>query len=302
MHRVHISALDLNLLPPLAALLEERHVSRAAARVNLTQSAMSRALARLRRSLHDELLVRTATGYELTPRARAIQRELEYLMPRLQSLSRSEFDPATATDSIRLNCTDYVTAVWGEALFAKVFRAAPRLTMTIEPLTPTTFDDVEHGRVDLAFVPVRPSRALRWTALAEEDFVCVLAADHPVASDRVTVADLAQYPQAGVVVLADEQMILERRLAELGVQPPSSLKVPYFTAVPAALPGSEFIATLPRRLAGLYDGDERLRIAEAPAELSPFTYGLCWHPRLDQDVVQLWLRALVLEVIKESGT
>ncbi|WP_405059469.1 LysR family transcriptional regulator [Kribbella sp. NBC_01505] len=288
---MHTSELDLNLLIPLEALLEERHVSRAAARVQLTQSAMSRALARLRRALGDELLVRTANTYELTPRARIVKRELEYLMPRIHALGRPPFDAAAATDLVRLSCSDYVTLLYGEALFGAIFQEAPSLSLAMEALSPNTVADVEHGRVDTAFVPFRPAANLSWLRLLDEDFVCLLAADHPVR--RVTLDDLATYPQAGAVFLAEEAMILERRLAELGVQPPSALRVPYFSAVAAALPGSRFIATLPRRLAVRYADDQRLRLAEAPAELNGFSYGLIWHPRLDQDPLHHWLRAKI---------
>jgi DNA-binding transcriptional LysR family regulator len=292
MHAMHASEMDLNLLIPLEALLEERHVSRAAARVHLTQSAMSRALGRLRRLLNDELLIRTENSYELTPRARVIKRELEYLMPRIQALGRPPFDPATATDRVRLSCTDYVTTILGGQLFDALFSQAPDLSLTIEPLGPTTVADVEHGRIDLALVPFRPIASLSWQALFEEDFVCVLAADHPL-QGAVALDDLARYPQAGARVLSEEAMILDRRLTEFGIRPPSILSVPYFTAVTAALPGSTFIATLPRRLAARHAADPCLRLCEAPTELTPFTYGLTWHPRLDRDPLQVWFRGVV---------
>src|SRR6266550_4127500 len=82
----HLEGVDLNLLPPLAALLEERHVTRAAERSGLSQPAMSRALARLRQLLDDQLLIRDASGYVLTPRAERIQRQLAGLMPQLETL------------------------------------------------------------------------------------------------------------------------------------------------------------------------------------------------------------------------
>ena len=86
----HLEGVDLNLLPPLAALLEERHVTRAAERSGLSQPAMSRTLARLRRLLDDQLLVRDGSGYVLTPRAERIQRQLAGLMPQLETLFAAE--------------------------------------------------------------------------------------------------------------------------------------------------------------------------------------------------------------------
>jgi DNA-binding transcriptional LysR family regulator len=294
MRPVHIDNADLNLLKALDVLLEERHVSRAAARFHLSQSAMSRTLARLRDTFGDELLVRTGTGYELTPRARAIQRELQAVMPRLRSLVRgNDFDPGTATDTVRVQCTDYVPAVLGPGLFRQLFHQAPHLSLTMEPLSPHTFDDVERGRVDLALSPVKPPAPLRWQTLFEEDFVCVLSRDHPVTADRLELDDLAAYPHASVVVMQAENMLVDRRLGELGIQPPSSLRVPYFAAAVTALPETTLIATLPRRFARLHADDDGIRIAEAPTEFCRFPYGMIWHPRLTNDPAHSWLRTVV---------
>ncbi|HYP72480.1 MAG TPA: LysR family transcriptional regulator, partial [Microbacterium sp.] len=104
---VHIDAVDLSLLPALEILLDERHVTRAAARAHVTQSAMSRTLARVRVACDDELLVRSGGGYELTPRARAIQDELGTIMPSLRALfTGARFDPAAATDLLRIAASD----------------------------------------------------------------------------------------------------------------------------------------------------------------------------------------------------
>src|SRR2546423_7839646 len=108
MRMTHLEGVDLNLLPPLAALLDERHVTRAAERSGLSQPAMSRALARLRQVLDDQLLVRDGGGYVLTPRAERIQRQLAGVMPRLETLFAGEvFDPATAEEHWRLAATDF---------------------------------------------------------------------------------------------------------------------------------------------------------------------------------------------------
>src|ERR1700729_4353447 len=124
---------DLNLLPALSALLDERQVSRAAARVGMSQPAMSRTLQRLRNVLGDDLLVRGRGGYQLTPQAERIQRQGAELLPRLGNLFRKkEFDPATATDVFRRSGTDYATTILGPALFQKIFRQAPHATLSFE--------------------------------------------------------------------------------------------------------------------------------------------------------------------------
>ena len=295
MRMTHAEPADLNLLPLLSVLLEERHVSRAAARVHLSQSAMSRTLQRLRSTLHDDLLVRAGNDYELTPRARAIHSELEAILPRLRALIHEyEFHPATTAATVRMHCTDYAITILGDqGLFHQIFHTAPHLSMTIGPLGPTTYDDVEHGRVELALSPVKPPRPLRWQTIFEEDFACLVSSDHPVTDSRLTLEHLARFPHVSVIVLPAEDMILERRLRELDIRPPSGLRVPYFGAAVTALPGTTLIATIPRRLAEAHRSDPALRLAEAPAEFTRFDYGMIWHPRLDNDPVNAWIRARI---------
>ena len=299
MRGVQLDTADLNLLKALEILLDERHLTRAALRAHLSQSAMSRTLGRLRTTFDDELLVRTSHGYELTPRARAIQRDLAFVMPRLRSIMRgSEFAPATSTDVVRAHLTDYATGVLGTHLFPRVFQQAPGISLHIGPLAPTSFDDLEHGRADLGLTPVRPPAPLRWMALFEERFVCVLSRDHPVTADRLTMDDLARYPHASVVVLGAERMLAETRLAAGGIPPRPGLRVQSFAAALTALPGTELIAVLPSRLVS-GRADPALRIATAPVQFEDFGYGMAWHPRLDTDPLHAWFRDLVRDACLE---
>lgn len=104
---------DLNLLVVFAVMAEERNVSRAAARLLLSQPAVSRALQRLRELFHDDLLVRTATSYELTPQGLRLMQELEVMLPRLDRLiSGGEFDPAKEVARFRIAVTDSAATVF----------------------------------------------------------------------------------------------------------------------------------------------------------------------------------------------
>ncbi|MFI1394456.1 LysR family transcriptional regulator [Streptomyces sp. NPDC020681] len=296
MRPTHIRGADLNLLEALAVLLEERHVSRAAERFHLSQPAMSRTLQRARDTFGDELLVRTRSGYELTPRAGKIQAELTILLPRLETVLRGDvFDPATATDFFRIQCTDYATTLLGPHLFQQVFHQAPGVSLTVEPMSDTTFEDMEHGRVHLTISGVVPPGTLRWETLFDEEFVCLLSRDHPVTASRLTMAEYVSHPHVMVTINSAEQTVVERRLAEFGLRRPTGLRVPYHSAAATALPGTPLIATLPRRMPLSYADDPALRIAETPPELQPFPYGITWHPRLDGDPAAAWLRGIVRE-------
>src|SRR5580765_7551536 len=152
MPMTHLGGVDLNLLPPLAALLEERQVTRAAERSGLSQPAMSRTLARLRRLLDDQLLVRDSSGYVLTPRAERIQRQLAGLMPRLETLFAAEvFDPATAEEHYRVAATDYALLLFLHQVAREVNKLSPHSVLRIESPRDAVFDALLHGRLDLSF-------------------------------------------------------------------------------------------------------------------------------------------------------
>lgn len=289
-----LQRVDLNLLVALAALLDERHVSRAADRIGLSQPATSRALQRLRRTLDDELLVRTRDGYQLTPRAERIRRELAGILPRLEVLFGAErFDPATATDSFRLMGTDFTTSVLGPGLSRRMFREAPGTSMTFEQWHDGVFQDVSHGLVDLAFVAVTVDPALRSELLFEERFVCLMAATNPLAGqDILTLKEFLGAAHVMVDVLQGEQSAVDRRLTELGHRRRAALSVPYHTAAVLAVPETQLVATIPARLASTVD-DPALWVVAAPPEIEPMPYLMTWHPRLDDDPAQRWLRDLV---------
>ncbi|MFG1928652.1 LysR family transcriptional regulator [Cryptosporangium sp. NPDC048952] len=293
MRAVHMENVDLNLLKALAVLLEERHVSRAAARMHLTQSAMSRTLARLRETFGDELLVRTQGGYELTPRARAVQDELAVLMPRLRMLIRgSSFDPSTATDTVRIAGSDYAATVIGDELFPRFVREAPHMSLVVTPVLPSTFADLDQGRVDLVLTPIDAPDHLNKQELFFEDFVCALSRTHPITAARLSIGDLASYPLVTVGGMNTQQRLVTRQLEQAGIRPQAGITVPFFSTAATAAKGTTLIAVLPRRLAWRYAGEE-LRIAEAPPQIAGINYPMVWHPRVTGDPVHQWVRSLV---------
>jgi DNA-binding transcriptional LysR family regulator len=284
----------------VAVLLEERHVSRAAARFHLSTSAMSRSLTRMRELFQDDLLVQTPSGYELTPRARMIRRELDALLPQSSALIQGgEFDPATATDQFTVHCTDYSTQVFGPRLFRRVLQQAPNVSLVVEPLGSHTLDDVDTGRVDIALIGVQTPASLRFQLLYHEEYACVVAATHPVTADRMTMEDLTRYPRIGVIPMRLNPMHTEQQLTVLGVTVRPNLQLPYFTAAISALPGTSCYTVLPRRFAELSRDDPAIRILEAPPEIRPMAFGMIWHPRQNSDPAHTWLRDLIDELAQE---
>jgi DNA-binding transcriptional LysR family regulator len=295
----HIGRVDLNLIGPLAALLEERHVSHAADLAGMSQPAMSRALQRLRHTLGDELLVRTPGGYQLTPRGERVQRRLAAILPQLETLFAPEsFDPAEAAEAFQLAGTDYAASVFAPAVFQRVLRASPNSTLRFRSWRDAIFEDLEHGRVDLIFYGVsEPLPTLRTEHLFDDEFVCVMAHDHRLADQAELTLD--DYLDATHVIIDTGdggQTLIEERLERLGTARKAGLTVPYHAAAAPAVAGTSLIVTLPSRLLAAPGVDPWLRVASAPEEIRPLRYQMSWHPRLDDDPAYRWLRDTVRTV------
>lgn len=113
-------------------------------------------------------------------------------------------------------------------------------------------------------------------------------------------AHLQEFPYASVAAFSPDTMVADQRLLSLGIRPNSGVRVPYFSAAIAALPGTRMIAVLPRRFTDSYMDDRRFRIADAPLEVArPHTYGMSWHPRLDRDPAHCWFRSLLTSTCQE---
>lgn len=296
MSMAHTRTTDLNLLSALEVLLEERHISRAAELYNLSQPAMSRTLQRLRDTFGDELLVRTATGYELTPRARTIQRELGQILPRINALLHGDrFDPAMATDVLNLSGTDYAAVVIGRRLFSQVLQRAPQMTLNLMMWHDRVDVDLESGRLDLVLTGIEPDQPLSREVLFNEPFVCVIPEDHPARS-RLDLTAYLQCEHIVVQVRSGKQAMVDDPLRAIGAHRTVRVRVPYFTAALEAVAGTGRIATLPSRIVGT--PPPGTRVVAAPKEIKPFPYYMAWHPRLDGDMTNRWLREMVREVAR----
>jgi DNA-binding transcriptional LysR family regulator len=296
-----IESVDLNLLAPLNALLEERHVSRAADRLHMSQPSMSRALHRLRAALGDELLVRGPGGYELTPRAERIRDELQHALPRLEHVFAGEaFDPATAARSFRLAGTDYTVSVLSGALLARVFARSPGSTIQFSRWHRSVFGDAEHGTVDLLVHGTTAPPPLRSQALFEQDYACLVADAHPLARrSGLTLDDYLDCAHVVIDIADGRQGNVDRRLETLGRPRRASVTVPYHAAAAAAVPGTPLVATLPVDLATRLAVPGVTAVVAAPEQVGAIACAMSWHPRLDDDAAQRWLRETIVETLAE---
>jgi DNA-binding transcriptional LysR family regulator len=299
MRKKHAGEADFNLLKPLYALLEERHVSRAASRVGLSQPAMSRTLERLRRTFHDELLVRTSAGFERTARADRLIIELEDLIPRLETTFRGDsFDPRTSRHVFRIAATEYVSAVLIPEIVKQLARSAPCMQVSVTSWNAVGAEAVESGRVDIALIGEHDCRTLESAKLFTDDFVCVTSLNHPFRGKRMTIKSFVAYPHVDIAVTGGGNPFIDNMLAAHGVRRRILFKTPFPISAAIATAASDMIYTTPRRMAQTLQALGGVRILDAPKELARFSYAMAWHRRVRDDAIQSWLRSLVTGVAK----
>jgi DNA-binding transcriptional LysR family regulator len=296
---MQLTRVDLNLIPALAMLLDERSVSRAADAVGLSQSAMSRALQRLRRTLDDELLVRNEDGYRLTPAAEQLKAELSEIVPRLSAMfSDRDFDPAREAREFRLAGSDYAVVAVGTQLFATVMSSAPNASLRFHPWHGTVMQALANGDVDVVFSGFRVRPPLRSELLFTDTMVAVVAHDHPW-GDRTSLA-LDDYLSARHLMIDMKnglQPSIDAVLAARGKRRRAGLTMPYHGSAPAALPGTDLVLSIPSRsLPDFVDhhGDT-LHVIDLPADINALPFYMAWHPRVDHDPGHRWFRGLVVE-------
>jgi DNA-binding transcriptional LysR family regulator len=291
MRDVHLRNLDLNLLQPLHALLEERHVTRAARRSCLSQPAMSRALERLREMFGDPLLVRSGRGYERTVRGERVLRELEFLVPRLEAMVREEeFDPAQSQERFRVALTDHASTILLPPLVTLVRRAAAHVKLEVSVWRTQSYADIAAGRLDTALSAEEAPPALNSELLFNLDFVCLVGSAQRVRTHRFTLQQYLQFPHARVESLGGQQTPVDRPLAQLGVKRRVALTLPFFVPAIFAIAQTDLILTVPRKLAQITAAMAGVRVVEPPREIKAFPYFMAWHPRLTGEPAHAWFR------------
>jgi DNA-binding transcriptional LysR family regulator len=295
MRITHLRQADLNLLVVFTALAEERNVSRAAQRLLLSQPAVSRALQRLRETFHDDLLIRTGSGYEPTPKGERLLRELSTTLPRLDRLlSGDEFDPNTEETTFRVAVTDHASHVLSPIICRTILPRALTVTFDFVSFGDQTFDAIEKGRLDLllnaddGYLPPRFEREI----IFEDGFACVAASqsNHP---RKMTLKHYLAATHVGVGVLGGLQTIPDERLAAIGAKRRCAIWVPYFSAAIRCLPGTSLLATVPARMAQFEAGNPALKVLSPPEVIGRFRYLMAWHPRMNTDVAHIWLRKAI---------
>ena len=290
---------DVNLLVALRALLEERNVTRAGLAINMSQPAMSAALARLRSHYDDELLQRTGRSYELTPLAEGLLPQvtaaLDAVTAALDPWAR--FDPTTSTRRFTVSGSDYALAVLIEPLLSVLSRQAPGVTVDFDPVPPPGSDMLAQlMRRDVMIAALGYGLPGRRQMVFSDRFVCIVSAGNPRLRDgRLTLEDLAELPHVatfgGQLVTPADQV-----LVEAGISPRIEVTVQGLLALPFAVSGTDLCAFVPERLLARCPSTLDLAVAQVPLDDPELAEAAHWHPSRQDDPSVRWLRAVLQEV------
>lgn len=300
---MNLATVDLNLLVYLDALLIECHVTNAGKRIGLSQSAMSRALGRLRDLFDDEILTKSSQGMVPTPLAKKLKPQVAQILRDIDELLEASrpFDPSTDERTFTLIADEYANAALVPSLMAQIQSRAPRVSLRARSLDDDDFSAdffVRHG-VDVAIgSSIGRTDDLVDEVLLEEEFVCVMRAGHPLAG-RLTLDAYLRAGHVRVATIADEEgHPVDDKLEATNRARDIRTVVPHVLMTPSILQTSDLIATLPTRLAKLVAQQGALVTASLPLELSGFDVSMIWHKRLEEDDASRWLRGLLREVVQ----
>lgn len=283
---------DLNLLIAFETLVGERSVTRAAARMNLTQSAMSAALKRLRQAFQDEILVQQGKTMVPTPHALALQPEISLRLTDLRGLisRKGHFDPAVSERQFKVAASDYITTVLLAPLMNALAETAPGLSLDIElPNTKTEFR-LANGDLDLFLTPeafVHPDHP--YELVFEESHVVVGWTGNPALKGNLSCEQLAQLGHVGVSITGKDTFV-EGQMREAGIERRIEVRVPSFQLAPFFLPGTMRISVMHERLAHLMTRQLPLIIRPLPIEVPRMREMAQYHVTREKDQGLEWLR------------
>lgn len=298
----HMTHPDLNLLVTLDVLLAEGSVARAAKRLQLSPSAMSRALARLRETTGDPLLVRAGRGLVPTPRALELRQRVGRVVEEAEAMLRpaEKLDLAQLVRTFTMRNSDGFVENFGPALVARIANEAPGVRLRFVPKPDKDSTPLRDGSVDLetGVIGTTTGPEIRAQTLFRDRFVGVVRVGHPLCEGVVTPERYA----AGRHVLVSRRNLdkgpIDDALEILGLQREIATTVSGFLEALVFARATALIASVPERYTGhLREGMFRF---ELPLALPEITISLLWHPRLDADPAHRWLRGCVREVCAEN--
>ena len=302
---INLRDIDLNLLVVFQELFQERRVSSAAERLQVSQSAVSNALARLRRTLGDDLFVRTPLGMQPTPLAQQLSASIFSALSQVtNALNYHErFDPATSKRHFVIAMRDVGEVYMIPILVQACTRIAPHVQITTSRLDKAELkSEMEAGRIDLAVGAYDDmSTGFHRRRLFKQDHVSMFRDGHFLGRNKVTLKDFLSARHLFVSASGQPYEQVNQRLQRAGVQARAAFTVPHFTAVPFIISATDLVVTVPQKFAEHSAALLGLRFIVSPVPLPSMQSIIYWHHRFNRDEGNQWLRGVIFDLFAEHG-
>jgi DNA-binding transcriptional LysR family regulator len=278
-------------------------VSQAAERLELSQSAISMSLAKLRKHFNDPLFVRTSAGMEPTPHALALINMLGEAEHLLQSALEHQivFEPKISNRMFRLHSTDIAQVTLLPKLMRRVRTIAPSVCLKLDRICPDTPKLLESDELDLAVGFILPMGAgFCQQRLFKEKFVCAVRKDHPRIDSTLSVKQFEAEVHLAIATSGTGHNIVEKAIENRKVKRKVGLTVPSFLGIVSIIASSDYIAILPEQLGRHFASGGSVKVLPVPFEIPSYQIMQHWHERYSQDPANKWFRSQMAELFLAS--
>lgn len=299
---MNLRSLDLNLLVVFDAVFKERNITKAGAKIGLSQSSVSNALTRLRGHLNDELFLRGPRSMLPTPRAFELAEAIHETLSALEkSLDQKEFDPKIAARTFTIAAVDYFSVVLAPKLAQYLERNAPRIDIRILPAALDPQELLDKGEADFAAgvfedIPDRFDSQI----LLEDTIGCVVRADHKLATSGLALEQYVASDHLMVSANGVARSFVDVDLKKLGLKRRIAMTISSFSLAPAILASSNLVLTAPQKVIQSYDRS-MFKFLPCPVS-SPMRLrhiDLIWHKRMSVHPAQAWFKNAITEIAVE---
>ena len=303
MRMAHLSGIDLNLLVYLDLLLRESSVTKAAARAGITQSAMSRALNRLRDQLDDKVLVQVGRSMQPTEHARSLRAPLNDVLAQIRHkiFAPRTFDPATAARAFSIAAPDFIDVLITKRLVTRLAEQAPNIDIHVAGMGPAVRGDILDGRLDLLIgLPPGDRASLHARRILSDRFVCVMRRGHPASRrKKMTLSDYLRFPHALVTPGGRPGSIVDSALGKRNAKRRVAVRVHSFLLAPSYVVDTDYLLTIPQKVARELCDDSDVITRELPIALPELHLSSVWHARNHRDHAHSWFRSQIADIAKD---
>ncbi|OON61172.1 hypothetical protein B0920_19850 [Massilia sp. KIM] len=295
---------DLNVLLIFLALMRERSVTRAAARMFLGPSAVSMALRRLRELFDDPLLVRAKGGMEPTPRALELYPVVEAAIGRLHQVlfTPAQFDPSKLEKTFRFAAPDDLELALVPLILAHLRRASPKVRLVVRPSDYRhALDSLDRDDCDLALTAM-PDQLESWhchRVLHQESFLTLYDRTQLGLRGDLSLDDYVAHPHLLLSPLGHLHSPIDEQLRELGRSRTVLVSVAHFPLMPFLLRTTPSVVNMPATAARIYAKEFDLELSKAPIQVPTFDVALLWHVRKNADPAVQWFAGLVAQLVAQ---